>query len=46
MPDGTLAGGRYAFPDTWLPGDSYMVNVVFVKPVHWIFLARSMALLV
>ena len=39
LPDGVLLGGKYMFPDTWILGDDYMVNVVFVKPVPWVFLA-------
>ncbi|WP_188595851.1 hypothetical protein [Thermocladium modestius] len=37
-PDGVLIGGSYKFPNVWLPGDDYIVNVQFVKPVPWIFL--------
>ena len=39
LPDGTLLGGNYAFPDPWLVGDDYIVNVVFFKPVPWVFVA-------
>ncbi|WP_446753071.1 hypothetical protein [Vulcanisaeta sp. JCM 16161] len=39
LPDGTLLGGNYAFADPWLVGDDYIVNVVFVKPVPWVFVA-------
>ncbi|WP_291767314.1 hypothetical protein [Caldivirga sp. UBA161] len=39
LPDGTLQGGKYAFPNVWIPGDDYIVNTVFFKPVPWVFLA-------
>ncbi|MGC9225948.1 hypothetical protein [Caldivirga sp.] len=39
LPDGTLLGGKYTFPNPWIPGDDYIVNVVFIKPVPWVFLA-------
>lgn len=39
LADGTLVGGKYAFPNPWIPGDDYIVNVVFIKPVPWVFLA-------
>jgi len=39
LPDGTLLGGKYVFPNPWIPGDDYIVNVVFIKPVPWVFLA-------
>ncbi|MGC9117479.1 MAG: hypothetical protein ACP5I3_00645 [Thermoproteus sp.] len=34
----TLSVGAYKFPDVWLYGDGYIVNVLFVKPVPWVFL--------
>ena len=37
-PNGVLVGGSYKFPDVWIPGDDYTVNVQFFKPVPWIFL--------
>ncbi|MBP1450145.1 MAG: hypothetical protein JZD41_09185 [Thermoproteus sp.] len=33
-----LAQGSYKFPNTWIQGYGYIVNVQFVKPVPWIFL--------
>ena len=33
-----LVNGTYRFPDVWLYGDGYIVNVQFVKPVPWVFL--------
>ena len=39
LPDGALQGGKYAFPNVWIPGDDYIVNTVFFKPVPWVFLA-------
>jgi len=37
-PNGVLIGGSYKFPNVWIPGEDYIVNVQFVKPVPWIFL--------
>jgi len=33
-----IVNGTYRFPNEWLYGDGYIVNVQFVKPVPWIFL--------
>jgi len=40
-PNGVLVGGSYKFPDVWIPGDDYIVNVQFIKPVPWIFLGSE-----
>ncbi|WP_243681498.1 hypothetical protein [Vulcanisaeta souniana] len=41
--NGTLIGGRYAFPDNWVYVSSgIFVNYQFVKPVPWVFVYTGM----
>ena len=39
---GILANGEYRFRNVWLPGDWYIVNTQFIKPVPWVVTAKFM----
>ncbi|WP_167828066.1 hypothetical protein [Thermoproteus tenax] len=42
LSNGTLVGGRYVFVDQWYNvGGGVQVNLQFVKPVPWVFVAES-----